>query len=276
MNYRHLYHAGSFTDTCKHIVLIALAQALLRKETPFCYLDTHAGIGCYDLFSAATQKSQEFMQGVQKIWQATHYPALIQDYLTCIKTLNSSAELRYYPGSPYFIKQLLRSHDRMVLTELHPDDAKTLKQVFRSDKRIAIHQQDGYQSLKAFLPPKERRGLILIDPAYEQTAELTQALDHLSEALKRFATGIYALWYPIKQHTQLTHFYRQAKLKIPQPQLAIEFCIYDPDVATQLNGCGILIINPPWQLEATLEPSLAWLHAKLRYQNQGHYSINPC
>jgi len=263
MNYRHTYHAGNFADVFKHVVLIALIQSLLQKDTAFCYLETHAGTGFYDLFSAAAQKSREFDNGIKKIFAANYPPALIQDYLSCVKKLNQPNKLRYYPGSPYFAQQFMRSCDRIVLSELHLADAQTLKKNFTREKNIAVHHQDGYQSLKAFLPPKERRGLVLIDPPYEKNNELMSLPQILAQALKRWETGIYALWYPIKTRQQMMPFYRALKTTIQRPFLTVELCIHFDEIATQLNGSGIVIINPPWQLDQQLENVLPWLSSTL-------------
>ncbi|MEO8402808.1 MAG: 23S rRNA (adenine(2030)-N(6))-methyltransferase RlmJ [Gammaproteobacteria bacterium] len=273
MNYRHTYHAGSFTDAFKHIALIALIQSLLHKDTPFCYLETHAGIGSYDLLSVTAQKTKEFEMGVKKIFTATNPPALIQDYLSCIKKLNPDEALRHYPGSPYFAQHFMRPDDRAVLSELHPDDAHTLKRFFARDKQISVHAQDGYQSLVAFLPPKERRGLVLIDPPYEKPDELMSLPRILAQTIKRWDTGIYAVWFPIKNRLQIDRFYRELKTKISRPMLFSELCIYPEDVAQQLNGCGMVIINPPWQLDLRLKEILPWLWKTLSVDKQGHFRV---
>ncbi|EKD53935.1 MAG: hypothetical protein ACD_60C00138G0004 [uncultured bacterium] len=272
MNYRHIYHAGNFADVFKHIVLIALIQSFLKKETPFCYLETHAGIGCYDLYDAAAQKSKEFETGVKKIFEKENTLPLIQEYLTCIKKLNKTGELRYYPGSPYFAKQFLRTNDRMVLSELHPEDANTLKKFFKNDRNISIHHENGYQSLKAFLPPKERRGLILIDPPYEKPDELLDIPNILAEALNRFETGVYAVWYPIKNHFALNRFYQALKTKITRPQLRVEFFIHKEDSVISLKGCGMIILNPPWQLAESLKEILPVLCDTLAV-DQGRFNL---
>ena len=169
MNYRHSYHAGSFADIFKHVVLIALLQALQRKETPFCYIDTHAGIGCYDLHAKEAKKTQEYTSGIARIFnQSVKAPAEVQAFLKAVQSVNptesSESEVpRFYPGSPRITRYFLRPQDKMILSELHPQDAVILKQEFYSDKQVAVHEVDGYLGLKAFIPPKERRGLVLID-----------------------------------------------------------------------------------------------------------------
>lgn len=275
MNYRHAYHAGNFADAFKHILLTGLVQSFLRKENAFCYLETHAGTGCYDLQSEAAQKSKEYLNGVAKLMTAANPPQLIQDYIACISRLNPQNDFHLYPGSPFFAKCFLRPQDRMVLSELHPEDVQQLKNFFRRDKQIHVHHQDGYQSLKALLPPKERRGLILIDPPYEKSDELNRLPQILAEALKRFETGVFAVWYPIKSSAKLEPFYRDIKKLIQRPLLKTEFCIYAADVATQFNGCGMLMINPPWQFDQELKTVLPWLWEVLSVNGQGYFKIDP-
>lgn len=285
MNYRHLYHAGNFADVFKHIILIALTKSFLRKENAFCYLDTHAGIGKYDLSSEAAQKSKEYENGIVKILQAENPPELVQDYLKCINTLADArgsdlTEPRpsgsgnfVYPGSPEIVKHFLRPQDRMILCELHAEDVKILKKNYPHNKQIAIHHQDGYQSLKALLPPKERRGLILIDPPYENTNEFSHIISALSQALKRFETGVYAIWYPIKDRDSIVRFHRELKATISRPMLISELMLYPDNLATHLNGCGMLIINPPFQLDQQIEKILPWLWKTLSVNNQGSYIL---
>lgn len=265
MNYRHIFHAGNFADVFKHIILVALTKAFFRKDTAFCYLDTHAGVGSYDLSSGPAQKGKEYENGIRKILSAKNVPELVQDYLSLLPDRKS----RLYPGSPEIVRQLIRQQDRMVLSELHPDDYVTLKKHFAHNKQIAVHHQDAYLSLKAFLPPKEKRGLILIDPPYEQADEFAQLTTSLQEALKRFESGVYAIWYPIKHRPPIDRFYHQLKLKIERPMLACELSIYPDNQATQLNGCGMLIINPPFQLDQQLTPVVAWLWKQLSINQQG-------
>jgi 23S rRNA (adenine2030-N6)-methyltransferase len=273
MNYRHAYHAGNFADAFKHLILIALVQSFLRKDSGFCYLETHAGSGCYDLNAPNAQKSKEYESGVVKILAAHDQPKLVQDYAACIKELNHKPDMHYYPGSPFFARHFMRPQDRMVLSELHPEDYEELKSLFKFDRQVAVHMQDGYLSLKALLPPKERRGLVLIDPPYENPMEFSMIANKLDLALSRWETGTYAVWYPIKTHQHLTRFYRDLKNKIKHPMLTVELMIHHDDVGTQLNGCGMVIINPPWQLDQQLEALLPWLWNALSVNKQGKYSL---
>jgi len=202
MNYRHIYHAGNFGDVFKHAILTLLIQNLLRKDTSFCYLDTHAGIGVYNLLSTAAQKTKEYESGIVKLLKCENYPKELDTYLGIVKKLHEG----YYPGSPYIVRSLLRPIDRMILLELHDDDIITLKQQFWNDKQVAVHHYDGYQGLKAFLPPKEHRGLVFMDPPFEQPNEFDQIIVALKMATKRWATGIYAVWYPIKDLKAVNKF----------------------------------------------------------------------
>ena len=275
MNYRHAYHAGNFADVFKHIIVVALIQSLLRKDKAFCFLDTHAGVGHYDLLAGSAQKSKEYLGGIAKILQQDKPPPLISDYIACVKKTNALAPdtLQYYPGSPALVRQFLRPQDRMVLTELHADDYESLRRVFPHDKQVGVHHQDGYQALKAFLPPPERRGLVLIDPPYEKPDEISDVVTALGTAVTRWDTGVFALWYPIKESRSIVRFHRALKLKIARPLLAIELNIYPDSPGTQLNGNGMIIVNPPWQLAEEITAILPWLWRTLSPNEQGRYDI---
>jgi len=276
MNYRHSYHAGNFADVIKHVTLIALLSALQNKEKPLCYIDTHAGTGFYDLFSEQAKKTHEYTGGIEKVIQCERPPAVVKRYLDCVHEINNRlsdakfASLRYYPGSPLIARQLLRPHDNIIACELHPEEYQLLKNTFAGDKRVAVHHLDGFLGLKAFLPPAERRGLILIDPPYENPDEYTRIVHSLPFALKRFPTGIYAIWYPIKEKADTERFYNALNKNIPLPIFVMELTIY-PDLPQHLNGCGLAIINPPWQFEQTVDEFLPWLWKALTINDQGAY-----
>lgn len=276
MNYKHAYHAGHFTDVVKHVVLTALLTALQRKNTPFCYIDTHAGTGYYDLFSEAAKKKQEYKGGIEKVIQQGNPPPLVKRYLHCVHEINNHlvhatfGSLQYYPGSPLIARHLCRPQDRIIACELQLETYQALKATFAGDKQAAVHHMDGFLGLKAFLPPKERRGLVLIDPPYEDPDEFTHIVHTLPSALKRWPSGIFAIWYPIKNESQLTRFYRTLKTEVAYPSLIVEFTIY-PDLANHLNGCGMVIINPPWQFDLTLEELLPWLWNSLSINGQGGF-----
>lgn len=269
MNYRHIYHAGNFADVSKHISLLALLEALKKKATPFCYLETHAGAGLYDLTSTQAQKTKEYQDGINKIWHAANPPHLIRTYLAAIAQHNDAAQpFRFYPGSPLFAKSELRAQDRMVLCELEDGEYQSLKKLFAHDKQVACHHQDGFHGLKAHLPPKEKRGLILMDAAFEKPDEFTLLLAGLETALARFAHGVYSIWYPIKDKILNKRFLSNLKNTLDQEILIVELSIY-PEFPQRLTGSGMAIINPPWQLKETLQESLSWVWKTLTINEQG-------
>ncbi len=279
MNYNHSFHAGSFCDVFKHSVLIVLIQALLRKPNPFCYIDTHAGPGSYDLFSEEAQKTKESASGISRLFQEKILPTALQTYLSCVQQTNNRlthsicSSLRYYPGSPDIVYSFLRKFDRMILSELHPRENALLKTHFTFQKKVTVQLMDGYQSLKAYLPPKERRGLILIDPPFERPNEFSTIIDSLRLALMRFATGIYAIWYPIKNRAIVEQFYQDMKtlLKLKNHTACIlELTIY-PESDALLSGSGMIIINPPWQFESQLNDFLPFLWKIFSPHGDGHY-----
>lgn len=276
MNYRHIYHAGNFADVVKHITLIALLDALLKKDTPFCYLDTHAGAGCYDLQSDWANKTKEYSNGIEKIMtDSAELPSLVSRYVDYIRTLNLSLTneptTRYYPGSPLIARHFSRSIDRIITCELQIQQFEALKiNTGYQDKKITMHHMDGFLGLKALLPPLENRGLIFIDPPFEAPDEFNQIIRSLSLALRRFARGVYVVWYPIKEKIILQKFYRSLESTIKFPILITELSIY-PDLPYHLNGCGLMIINPPWMIDQTLNNILPWLWKTLSINDQGNY-----
>lgn len=279
MNYSHSYHAGHFADVFKHMILVSLIKSLLRKENGFCYLDTHAGPGYYDLFAEEAQKTKAFETGITKVINQKNPPDLVRQYLNCVQRINSRlsksliASLRFYPGSPAIVGYFLRAQDRMILSELHPQEFRLLKNNFANNKHAITQMMDGYQSLKAFLPPKERRGLILIDPPFERPNEFAYLVSVLPQALKRFATGIYAIWFPIKDRPPIERFYKLLKENIQLPMLAAELSVYPETSAQHLNGSGMVIINPPWQLDQQLKEALPWLLKVLSVHGQGQQRV---
>lgn len=260
LSYRHIYHAGNFADVVKHVVLVALLRAITHKPAA-CYVhDTHAGAGIYDLNSEEARRSQESDTGIGRVWQHQDPPAVIQDYLEVIRDMNPGLPApRFYPGSPAIARSLLRQQDRLLLTELHPRDHAELVRQFRSDKRIAIHKQDAYQGLSAFLPPAEKRGLVLIDPPYERKDEYDRVVAGLKTAYARWRQGIYALWYPIMSRSLQSRFLDACIATGIRKQLHIEFRIAPFNQQRQFTGCGLVLVNPPWKVEETLESCLRWL-----------------
>ena len=276
MQYHHIYHAGNFADVFKHCVLIMLVQTLCKKDKPFVFLDTHAGIGRYDVTSAMAQKTGEYQAGISVVYgfpDLVNAPDVIKTYVDLVRAQNhqdakkiaeSENTLHCYPGSPAIVQALLRPQDRMILVELHQEDVKLLKQEFAQDKRIAVHHANGYQSMKAFLPPKQGRGLILMDPAFEDPNDFNNIIAALKDGLERFPHGIYAVWYPIKDNLPIRDFQQELSFLGFQNVLLTEFSIGKVATAdTHLKRCGMAIINPPWQFAEQLEPVITWLEAVL-------------
>ena len=262
MNYRHAFHAGNFADVFKHTILIGLLESLKAKQTPFCYIDTHAGAGRYDLQGEQARKTREHEEGVTRLLGATRLGSHTHIYLNLVRALNAKAthELSEYPGSPLIASLLLREQDRAMLCELQEDEAAKLKQLFAGDARIGVHLRDGYTALPALVPPKERRGLVLIDPPFEAQEDEFRAIETaFADAYARWPTGIYAIWYPIKLRQQTFPFHRWfARKKIPKV-LCAELLLHPDNSALRLNGCGMIIVNPPWKFDhqlAELLPSL--------------------
>ena len=259
MNYRHIYHAGNFADVFKHAILSLIVSYLARKDKPFCVLDTHAGQGVYDLMSEQAQKTGEFRDGVGRLLAEPHLPASLAPYMDVIRKLNADGDLRRYPGSPLLARSLMRPGDRLVAAELHPEDAQGLAELFRHDRQAITQCMDGYTAIKAFLPPPERRGLILVDPPFEERDEVERLTESLTAAHRRFATGVYALWYPIKDRAPIAACHDALEASGVRALLAVELLIRPDTDPRRLNGCGLVIVNPPWTLPAELAELLPTL-----------------
>lgn len=273
LSYRHAYHAGLHADAFKHLVLVLLARSLRQKDKPFFYLDTHAGAGLYDLTSEMAQQNREFESGIGRLWREDAAPEPVMTYLEIVRSFNRGNRLKVYPGSPIFVRKSLRPQDRMVLCELHPKDCRSLASSFASDGQVRVETMDGYQSLKVFLPPKERRGLVHIDPAFERKDERRLLLEALQEAYRRWATGIYAIWYPIQDRLTTDDFLRRLARSGIRRILFAELSILDQDETKRLTGSGMVIVNPPWHLDEVLRTVLPWLWDRLSVEGQGRYRI---
>lgn len=265
MNYRHAYHAGNFADVFKHVALIRLLDHLRRKDKPFCYVDTHAGRGCYDLTGDAARRTGEAAAGIVRLCEADDLPAALSAYVAYVGSLQAGgaeAPIRRYPGSPLIARDWMRPQDRAVLSELHPEEVAALRALFRDDARVAVHAMDGYQALKAFLPPTPRRGLVLVDPAFESLNEFQAMAQALKTAHHRWPQGIYALWYPITQRAPVHPFYRALEKSGVRNILRAELRVAG-DTDAGMNGCGLVIVNPPWQFDRELTEWLPELARRL-------------
>ncbi|NID06883.1 23S rRNA (adenine(2030)-N(6))-methyltransferase RlmJ [Luteibacter jiangsuensis] len=275
MNYRHAYHAGNFADVLKHMVLVALLDALKQKATPFCYVDTHAGRGRYDLRSVEARKTAEADEGFGVLRTATGLPPLLWKWLETVRACNDGDDMRYYPGSPWFAAHLMREGDSAQLCELHPEEAAALRQVFHHDRRVHVHERDGYEAMKGLLPPKEKRGLVLIDPPFEaQEAEFRVIEKALKAAMEKWPTGMYAVWYPIKLRSHVQPFHRWLTRCGAKRVLVAEVLLRPDDSPLRLNGSGMVIVNAPWKLDETLRDSLRLLPRLLGTAGESEYRLS--
>jgi 23S rRNA (adenine2030-N6)-methyltransferase len=257
--YRHHFHAGNFADVFKHALLARLLVALRKKEKPFCYLDTHAGIGRYDLGHRWAQKNREFEGGIGRLWERSDAPALLAPYLEAVRAENPHGALGVYPGSPAIAQRLLRADDRMVLCELNEKDKDALRKNFARERRAGVHLLDGFQAVKAFLPPRERRGLMLMDPSFDRKGEYARVVEALGEAQRRFANGVFAFWYPLMEPPALRAFERAVKDRAVPSILQLELWVHPADWIADLRGCGMLVVNPPFGFEQEAKALLPWL-----------------
>jgi 23S rRNA (adenine2030-N6)-methyltransferase len=270
VNYRHAFHAGNHTEVFKHAALTLILEHLLQKPLPFAVLDTHGGIGIYDVTSEEAVLTKEVDAGVRKVFGKTLTSAPL--YLKALSALNGPT-LRIYPGSPELIRFSLRDKDRLVVCELHPKDGSRLKDRYRKDRRVSVHQRNGYEAIGALLPPAERRGLVFIDPPFERQDEIEQIAIALRTGFRKWATGIYAVWYPIKDRTIGNHIAHSALEAGFTNVLRTEFCPYRQD-GVVLSGSGLVICNPPWRIDEGLRHLCKELIVLLGGK-QGSWSVEP-
>jgi 23S rRNA (adenine2030-N6)-methyltransferase len=278
VNYRHAFHAGNFADVLKHAALVRVLLHLCGKETPFRVIDTHAGIGRYDLLAGEATRTQEWRGGIGRLLNEPlggEAGELLAPYLALVRATNEGAALTRYPGSPAIAQALCRPQDRMMFCELHPEDHATLRRNVGRDPRVKIAGVDGWTGLKAYLPPKERRGLVLIDPAFEEPGEFDRLANGMGEAYRRWATGIYLLWYPVKAGGDVRAFeQRMAALHIPKILRAELSVGAHPQKPEALHACGLMVVNPPWPLENELKIVLPALVRSLSANGGGHSRLD--
>ena len=273
LSYRHMFHAGNFADVFKHALLTRLLAALSAKDKPWFYLDTHAGIGRYDLSHAWAKKAREYETGIARAWKQRDVPALLAPYFDAVRALNPDGALRCYPGSPFIAKHFMREHDRMVLVELNKTDHAELQSAFTGERRVAVQLMDAYQSLRAYLPPAERRGLVLIDSSFDRAHEFDRIVKALKEAHARWATGIYAIWYPLMEPRAMQDFLASVQRSGIRKILCLRLVVRESDPAEFIPGCGMLVINPPWHFDGEARGVLEWLQPKLAITGRGSSSV---
>jgi len=274
LSYRHLFHAGNFADVFKHALLARLLIALGGKGKPYCYLDTHAGTGRYDLGHEWAWKTREFENGIRRLWERKDIPAALAPYLDAVRSENPKGRLRYYPGSPLIALKLRRPGDRVVLVELNRKDYAELESVVARERHVAVHCMDGYQALKAFLPPPERRGLVLLDSSFDRSGEFARIARALKDAHLRWATGTFAVWYPLMAPAAMHSFDRDMKRTGIGKILRLELLVRKRDAATAIPGCGMLVVNPPWKFEAEARPLLDWIWRALAPEGAGGVKVD--
>ncbi|HEJ9413043.1 23S rRNA (adenine(2030)-N(6))-methyltransferase RlmJ [Proteus mirabilis] len=270
LSYRHSFHAGNHADVLKHIVQTLIIESLKEKEKPFLYLDTHAGAGRYQLTNAHATRTGEYLEGIARLWQQEEVPELILPYLEAVSSLNTSGELRYYPGSPLLAAKLLREQDLLMLTELHPTDFPLLRTEFSRDKRVRVCREDGFGQLKSKLPPASRRGFALIDPPYELKQDYSAVVKGIVEGYKRFATGTYAIWYPVVHRQQIKRMLKELEATGIRKILQIELAVKPDSDQLGMTASGMIVINPPWKLASQMTSILPWLHKTLVPEGTGH------
>lgn len=274
LSYRHSFHAGNHADVLKHIVLMLILENLKLKDKGFYYLDTHAGIGQYRLLSEEAEKTAEYREGIGRLWGKDDLPEEVQRYVSLIKKLNyGGKELRYYAGSPLIAANLLRSQDRALLTELHPADFPLLRNNFKDFDNVITKRDNGFQQLKATLPPKERRGLVLIDPPYELKDDYDLVVKAVEEGYKRFATGIYAIWYPVVLRQQTKRIIKGLEATGIRKILQIELAVRPDSDQRGMTASGMIVINPPWTLENQMKKILPYLTRTLVPEGTGSWSV---
>ncbi len=273
LSYRHSFHAGNFADVLKHLVLIKILEHLCKKDKAFYCIDTHSGPGEYVLNGDYALKNKEFESGITQLWQRTDLPEDLNTYVKLIKKFNSTDILLRYPGSPLITQQFLRSKDHLALFELHSTEIELLKSATHKDKRIHSHHADGLVGAIALLPPKQHRGLVFIDPSYEIKSDYESVINSLIQMHKRFATGSYALWYPVIDRKRNQKLEKALKTSGIQNIQLFELGIKEDSPEHGMTASGMIVINPPWTLAADMKHTLPWLSNNLGINGAGNYRI---
>jgi 23S rRNA (adenine2030-N6)-methyltransferase len=277
MNYRHAYHAGNFADVLKHVVLLMLVEHLKKKPAPFFYLDTHAGRGLYDLSEAQAQRSGEYKGGIGLLLEApaASLPPELAAYVGLVRASagKGHSAITAYPGSPLIVARLRRAEDRLVLAETMPKEAAALRDALGRARRVSVIEGDGYAALKAQLPPRENRGLVLIDPPYESDAEFDRVLAGLELARGRWPTGTFCVWYPLTDRAGPLRFRRDLAQSGLSRVLDVRLSVLPADAQVGLAGAGLVIVNPPWQLDARLRELMPTLHRLLSPERHGSWEV---
>ena len=274
LSYRHVFHAGNHADVLKHAVLLAVLDYFNQKDKPYWLIDTHAGAGGYRLDAGRATTHAEYADGVGRLWNRTDLPPLLARYVEAVRIDNPDGKIKRYPGSPLLALRAMRPADKLRLFELHPADVKLLAQNIAAaapdaQKRVAIKQEDGFTGMKALLPPPSRRGLVLIDPAYEDKRDYLQVVTAIKEGLQRFATGTFMVWYPLLQKNESITLAGKLK-KLAPDWLNATLTVQPPSAdGMGMHVSGVFLVNPPWTLAAALKDTLPWLVEVLKVGADG-------
>ncbi|MGB5292655.1 MAG: 23S rRNA (adenine(2030)-N(6))-methyltransferase RlmJ [Lysobacterales bacterium] len=274
LSYRHAFHAGNHADVLKHFVEMQLLNHLARKDKAFWYIDTHAGAGCYALDRGYATKNAEYKSGITLLWERDDLPPLLADYVALVKGFNPDGLLKLYPGSPLVAQKLLRNQDRLRLFEMHPADSVLLQKNFaRQTRQVLIEKSDGFNAMKALLPPPSKRALVLIDPPYEDKQDYRRVVSALREGLKRFSTGMYALWYPQLARDEPRQLPEKLKQLPAKSWLHVALSVRGSDAAEGMRGSGIFVLNPPWYLQKNLQQVMPYLVKYLAQNDQAEFIL---
>jgi 23S rRNA (adenine2030-N6)-methyltransferase len=276
LSYLHGYHAGGHADVLKHVALVAMLAQLTAKDKPLRFIDTHAGAGGYDLRSAAAQKNREYLGGIGKLSGVTDAPVPVARWLDLVRRYNDGVpKCVRYPGSPWLARESLRREDSLYLFEQHPAEHRVLDQMLGADRRVTVLRQDGLAGCIGLVPPPERRALVLIDPSYEVKDEHSDVIDALTKAHRRFATGTYAIWYPVIERRWVQRLERAVRSTGIEPLALYELSVLPDGNGRGLTGSGLLVVNPPWMLAEDMQAALPWLARELGVDGRGSYRIGP-
>ncbi len=276
LSYRHAFHAGNHADVLKHFVLTQVLGYFNQKDKPYWMIDTHAGAGLYQLDSGFAVQNAEWKNGIGKLWQADHLPSALQQFLDTIRQACPQTAQNLYPGSPFFARAFLRAQDKLRLFELHPADCKILLNNFADEGRqTKIEMQNGFEGIKACLPPPTKRAVVLIDPPYEVKEDYKHVVKCLQDSLKRFATGIYLVWYPLLQRLEPLQMVENLKKLNPDNWLDVTLSVHAPSAeGFGMYGSGMFIINPPWTLPKTLEETMPILRDLLALDDAANFTLS--
>jgi 23S rRNA (adenine2030-N6)-methyltransferase len=275
LSYRHAFHAGNHADVLKHFVEVQLLRYLAQKDKPFWYIDSHAGAGCYSLDTGYATQNAEYQSGIARLWDRDDLPVALADYVALVKGINPDGQMTLYPGSPLVASELLREGDRMRLFELHPSDSELLQQNFAGfGSGVLIQTADGFGALKALLPPPPRRALVLIDPPYEDKQDYQRVVSALKEGLKRFSSGVYAVWYPQLQRADARQLPEQLKQLPVKSWLHVALSVHGPSAeGFGMHGSGMFILNPPWNLHGMLQQVMPYLVRQLGQDEHASFTL---